>query len=48
MEIEVKNRIPTEQQIRTSKDNMLCIVPYEELPAAEQAEIDEILQVVNA
>lgn len=35
------------EEIRTSSNNMMCIVTYEPLPQEQQEEIDLILQVAN-
>ena len=47
MELE-KFRKPTEQEVRWSKDNMMCIVSYEPLPEAIQVEIEKILETAEA
>lgn len=37
----------TQEELRTSYNNMLCTVVYEPLSTDEQEEINEILQVAN-
>ena len=39
------NAVYTPEVVRTSSNNMLCVVTYESLPADEQSEIEVILAV---
>lgn len=35
------------EELRTSSNNMLCTVKYEDLTEEQQGEVDQILQVAN-
>lgn len=37
----------TQEELRTSSNNMLCTVVYEPLTNEEQEEINQVLQVAN-
>lgn len=47
LQTEVTGEVHTPQELRTSSNNMLCIVTYEPTTVEEQAEIEELLAVAN-
>jgi hypothetical protein len=44
---ETSNQSYTQEELRTSSNNMLCTVVYEPLTNEEQEEINQVLQVAN-